>query len=520
MAEQFHRSKARERLGTGSNRSSKTLSFAAEMSRALTGQDPYGKYPLRDGRAIIVGKDEREIGQVLYRKLFEPGAFKIIRDLDTNYWRTFRPWTADMDRRDEVRPAPPLIPERFIEHIGWKNKKEHVPGFVLLKTGWEAIFAASGGKPLKGADLDLAWLDEEVLNELWYEELCARMLDRHGRLMWSATPELATDQLLKIHERIVNGDADAVEFTFLLSDNPYIEESEKLLLEKQLSFETAETKIRGKYAFLGRRVYPEFNARVHSCPHFAIPPHWTRYMAVDPGTQVCAVLFLAVPPPADAKVCACGVVNEPESLECERCDKKLEVASDGFAGHFYIYDELYIRRCSASIFGEEVAKVAGGQTFEEFLIDHKSGNVQEIGCGRTIQDQYASALAQHKITSRITGSNFLWGSSDEAGRREMLRRWLEAAADGRPRLRIFEGRCLNLIHELEHYIYDKTSKGRIKEKQPRDRDDHAIWTLQALCARRPQYVKPIVKKKPTGAYRAYLAEQERERKYHSFQMGL
>jgi len=34
-----------------------TLAAAIEVARALTGQDPYGKYPKREGRAFLIGKD-------------------------------------------------------------------------------------------------------------------------------------------------------------------------------------------------------------------------------------------------------------------------------------------------------------------------------------------------------------------------------------------------------------------------------------------------------------------------------
>ena len=96
----FHSSMAAERIMIGSNRGGKSLPGAIEVARAVTGTDPYGKYPLRDGRFYCIGRDGRHLGAVMWRKLGRAGAFQIIRDKDTGLWRAFRPWTdEDISRR-------------------------------------------------------------------------------------------------------------------------------------------------------------------------------------------------------------------------------------------------------------------------------------------------------------------------------------------------------------------------------------------------------------------------------------
>src|SRR3972149_1588114 len=72
-----------------------SLAHFVEIARALTGQDPYGKYPKRDGLAVCVAYGERHIGTVIHRYLFRWGAFKMIRDLGSGDWRTYRPWPAE-----------------------------------------------------------------------------------------------------------------------------------------------------------------------------------------------------------------------------------------------------------------------------------------------------------------------------------------------------------------------------------------------------------------------------------------
>src|SRR5262245_2732952 len=59
---EFHASFVRQRLLRGSNRSGKTLGAAVEVARAVSGTDPYDKYPKYDGRAFCVGKNLDHVG--------------------------------------------------------------------------------------------------------------------------------------------------------------------------------------------------------------------------------------------------------------------------------------------------------------------------------------------------------------------------------------------------------------------------------------------------------------------------
>jgi len=151
---QFHKCKAAERLALGSNRSGKTTTAAIEVAMAVTGRHPYLKYPERDGRAILVAKDGVQIGQVLYRKLFRAGLFKMIPDADTGLWRIYDP-VKDRHRKKLAKPTPPLIPQREIASISWENKSQNVPKLIVLKNGWELLFCSSLGKPPQGMDADL-----------------------------------------------------------------------------------------------------------------------------------------------------------------------------------------------------------------------------------------------------------------------------------------------------------------------------------------------------------------------------
>ncbi|MCI0628573.1 MAG: hypothetical protein L0387_44150, partial [Acidobacteria bacterium] len=174
IQDEFHRCTAPERIIRGSNRSGKTLAACVEVARAVCGSDPYNKYPKENGRWFCVAKDGSQIGQVVWRKLGRPGAFKIIRDRQTGLWRAFRPWDPeDADREREAKPAPALIPKRLIRGIAWENKKLDQPSVVTLATGWELSFFSSLSDPPTGSDVDGANFDEEIEGPTWYPEISA-----------------------------------------------------------------------------------------------------------------------------------------------------------------------------------------------------------------------------------------------------------------------------------------------------------------------------------------------------------
>lgn len=453
--ERFHASRALIRLILGGNRGGKTTPSAVEVARAVTGQDPHNKWPKEDGSFIIVGKGSTDIGKVMYPRLFmRRRNFLIIRDAATGLWRAWRPWDAnDVARRTEARAAPPLIPARFVKRNGmsWYSKKDNVPRVISLVNGWELYFYSSESDPPSGYSADGAWFDEEILRgEEWVEEVMARLVDRAGRFIWSATPQNATEQLYDLHQQaekeVEQENPNVAEFTVHIDQNSYLpKESVEKFKERMRHRGDAvyAVRVEGRFAIEGYRVYPEYGPHLH-WPRFVIPDDWTLYAVVDPGRQVCAVLFLAIPPPDDPM----------------------------HGGHKYFCDELYVKEADARKFASGMADKLRGRVPRAFIIDKQEARKHDTGSGATVEMQYSKALRKKKVYSYATNYSFSSAPADPKGNRESLREWMCPDERGFAVLRVFSD-LTNFHREMKNY-HVKRDKDGLPTDEVVKKNDHLV----------------------------------------------
>lgn len=479
LQEEFHASNCRVRLLRGSNRSGKTLAGCVEVARAVTRNDPHNKYP-KGGDWYIVSEQWGEIGRVIYPKLFGKGPFKVIRDEVTKEMRAYRPWDpADAARWAQAKDAEPLIPKRYLaKPIAWHDKKLNQPELIELNTGWRLHFFSGESKPPSGSAIDGALLDEEIKEAEWFVELNSRIAEREGVIVWSATPEIGTDQFHDFSQKAAEQillppkERDVEEYKLTLADNPHLTEKAKRGMASMLSEQDYEVRILGEFASVGRIIFPEYSRRSHCIDHFEIPKKWTFYAAIDPGHQVCAVLFGAVPDPADMVGC-----EDPFDL--------------------VIYDELYIPKCSAKLFAIKFEEKTRQTDFEDWAIDMHGARPTEIGSGMTVFEQYRNGLADLGVTCFRRGSGFAIGDDDVKGTIERCRHFLSNNPfHGHPRVRIMAKRndhghfrplLPNFDYELTRWKY-KTVKG-IATDEPETRGRvHSMACFRYLCGLKPKYV--------------------------------
>lgn len=488
MQAAFHRSHAPERIIRAANRGGKTLAAAVEVSRALTNQDPHKKWP-KSGVFYIVGKDGKELSQVLWKKLAREGPFKMIRDRITKLWRAYRPYDPnDLARADEAREAPPLIPPRFIKDIAWESRKDLLPKSVRFVTGWEVHFYSAEAIPPRGSDIDGAWFDEEVASRDWYDEISARLIDRSGKFIWSATPQAGSEVLYDLSQRAeeerIKGripyEPVIEEFHCTMDDNPHLTKKQKEQFMAKMTDDQRLVRVGGQFAMLSTIIYPEYSSSTFEVPYFDIPKTWTRYVSIDPGRQICAGLFLAVPP-----------------------DNK----------HVYLYDEMYIPNATAYEFGKAMQQKCSRDDIRLFLIDDQEGRKRETGSGRSIKEQYGDELAKRNVRSELTGSWFMAAAAEPKAGIEAFRSWLLWDGEEPPKLRVIQDKCPNFVSEIKSYRYKrrKTPKGWITTDEPEDRGRvHQMANARYLAQYNPQYHAPTPKQEPDAIVKAFRRIKERE----------
>lgn len=514
----YHRCTAKECLLVKGNRSGGSVAGFVEDARAATNQDPYRKYPEKDGVVICVGYGETHIGNVIHKYLFRPGAFDIIPDEKTKEWRVFRPWHRDEERmglkgdegrESESMPAPPLIPKRWIKgKPAWVKPAHRFFYRFDLTTGWSIYAANSNGEKdrWQGFNCNLYHIDEDLAKPGWYDEGIARLTQKRGLMRWTAMPHDKNDDLMLVMERYEQDQATGGTTTMLLQasmfDNPYLpkEEVEKnIRIWSSQGEDVVRRRAYGQIANSSVLVYPTFrvstldyrNQFTETCEMLKkrngeVPDGWCRYVSIDPGVTVLALTYWAVPPSGE---------------------------------QVYLYDEDYILGGDAMKFGEAMSRKAVGAPFQAFIIDSHGGNLRELGSGLTPREQFSRQLQQRNIRSVATLFDFVNGCDDIPGREMKMREALSIRQDGSTRLIINVDGCPNFIREMQRFkkkYIESGSTRMVSDESNRRFNTHAIETAEYAIAHGLNYVAPPkTAVNETWVERLLKSEKERKARYRA-----
>lgn len=507
----FHRSKAMEVVLQKGNRAGGSMAGFIEVARAVTGQDPYDKYPKENGTAICLGYGENHIGRVIFKYLFMPGAFDIIKDLKTGKWRTYRPWEPeDAAREKEKRAAPPLIPERYIvpKSICWEKKAGKVFSRVEFKTGWTLYAGNSAGDPsqFQGFNVNLYHIDEDLATEGWYQEALGRVAAVSGLIRWTALPHSQNNELMDLIDRAEKSAGEenpqAVAIKASIFQNKFLpKESVERTVNawKAQGDDIYRKRAMGELVIDSIKMYPTFSRLYHGAistdPGISKvreeftksggepPDNWTRYMFVDPGNTVCAAILIATPPPE--------IGRQP-----------------------VVYRELYIKGADAREFGRQAKRAMGEKVFQEFRIDMHGARLRHIGTSELPLGFYVKALEENGLRCEVFGSAFGAGFDDIERREEATRLWLGSGDDGEPGVYVALEQCPMFCWEIERFRKITVKKG--DQNLPTDKGNrrlhtHAVECFEMAAAHGCPYV-PVPKRSVGGTawIDIYLAAQERK----------
>lgn len=347
VADQFHACLDGEIALSGSNRAGKTNASAAEVAYAATGTHPNeSKYPRSGVKIACVGNDEKHLS-LMYEYLFENSPFKIFQHPQTYEWHVVVQRDPEHQKFKSLwQDAGPLIPQRMIKVVSWQNKKEKIPKSVRLINGSVLRFYSGLVKKMpQGRAFHLVWMDEELENaKKWIDEMRARVVDYCGRIFWSATPQNATEEFLDMMHKAKdpeNSNKPIEERTayFLMkqANNKYLSEKGSANFKARMEGDDEQMRVRfeGESARSFMMVYGLFDKDKHVIPPIQLRWEDTRYIVVDPGVDLAAVLFLIVP----------QVEHDAEKLAAMDPAERLYRRRDGC---IVCYDELYLRRTNAT----------------------------------------------------------------------------------------------------------------------------------------------------------------------------
>lgn len=471
--EPFHASRATWRLILGSNQSSKTSSAALCVGRWAADCDPYHKFRHGKAKALAIGLDEGHLADPMGVKLFKPGAFKLVRDEQTNLYRFLRhdpnnpqeldPYDASM--REKWIDAPPIIPPRlFASRPAMKNAAAGVPLVYDFITGKKLEFRTSGSKPKQGDQNQLGWIDEAIEHGDHFKQLCRSFMAVDGVGIWSATPENVSPYLWELKQRADKGDPTVFAVSLQLDDNFAIAKERKAEFKASLRTEE-EVRIHyyGEFAIVGRRIYPLYDPQgIHGCEPSDVPLDATRYVFLDPGRQHCATVLVAV---------------------------------DREEQHRYVYHAWEIRNLSsAHQWAQMVKQWQGDRKFEAFVIDSRAGEAHSMAGGASIAEQYWQALVEAGVKPRIMGSSrwggFFGGLPNVSAREEALCNWMEVRGGGpfanTPILQVVRGCC----PELDRQIQYACTSSSVSDKRVMDQPQDLVTGVEYAASFNPSFHEP------------------------------
>lgn len=496
VQESFHRATCTTRLARGGNRSGKSTCAFVEDAHAMTGLPIYGA----NGKAIpdkydrnkklrlwLFGYGEDHIGNVIFDKLFNPGAFWIIDDEVTGKPRVWNPADPrDLERKAHRRAAQPLIPPYLIEQDSWswRTKRINAFEFVRLKNGNEIYAYTSGGNIPQGVAVDLIHADEDIDQEALVVEWAGRMPDYGGRLIWSAFPHAKNNALITLSnlakKKAHEPDSHIKEWTMSLTANTYIADEEKQKAKDvwgEFGASVLAARDLGEFPMDDILMYPSFRPEIHgidpgngwipSCKAAQIlaerdgnpPENWMLLLAADPGSQKACMLMACMPPP--------------------------EIGDE-----LIVFDEEFELVSSAETLTERAYPRMAGRVWQTFIADLQAGRQTGMGTRTKVIDHYEKAFEKRNLKSVETEGRFKAGTTDVQSRCALVREGLRVPNPGvAPKILFYLPRLSRVVKEFG--MYRRRITNDEYQEMPIAKDNDAMNCLEYIVGSEPSYVAPV-----------------------------
>lgn len=129
-----------------------------------------------------------------------------------------------------------------------------------------------------------------------YEAIMRRLSINEGRLLVTTTPYYLGWLKQKIHDPGLHGDPNIDLIRFRSIDNPAFPRAEWERAQAELPRWKFDMFYNAIFTRPPGLIYDNFDEEIHTCPRFAIPPEWPRYMGLDFGGVNTAAIYIAAKP--------------------------------------------------------------------------------------------------------------------------------------------------------------------------------------------------------------------------------
>ncbi|MHC4250992.1 MAG: hypothetical protein ACYS9X_17870, partial [Planctomycetota bacterium] len=310
-------------------------------------------------------------------------------------------------------------------------------------------------------EYDGVWIDEELADSLVFTEIQRGLVDRGGRLWWTATPLARSRAMLELHEEAndVGALRDVFEAQLSIFDNPHLDEEARRAFIASIPEDYLETRLYGAFLILEGLVYGEWSRRDHEISRFefeAMNPRNPRAIVIDPGyADPCAVGWFMLMP--------------------------------GTPRRAIMYRESYRKRKTVKETVKEIHRKSAGEPLVAALIDRESLKKNQSGAPSLYQ-QYCDAFKQIGMKNAVTGGPLRLdlASNDIEGGIYTVKEFLAYDDDGVPYFRAVED-LTHLKKELGRYRWGEESDKKGIPKKPVDRDNHMMDVVRYFLANLPKY---------------------------------
>lgn len=439
--EKLHRSKAKRRLGLGSNRSGKTFAQGAEICWYATRTHPFRKTPKPPVRMRWCTEDYRN------------GILKVII-----------PTLQKLVIREELRGGSwEKAFSKEEETLYWANGS-----FVELMTYQQDVTA------FEGASRHVVWEDECCPSDIHHANM-ARLIDTKGDLIMGLTPINLTDRTGWIYDwwkQISEGRAESAEwFFFDLRKNTLLTKAEIDEYSDSLPEGERIARIEGKFPQLLGIVYKTFKRAKHVIPYKAPPKGWTIEIVADPHPRMpTAVIF--------------GAIDNHQNK--------------------YIWDELWISGTTRVILDEIRAKLLGYR-LSRAIMDDSANEQNIILGNTSIWKQFLDPDGDNsdKGIYFLTVSGALKARSsgirlveDHLGLDEVYQK---------PKLFVMDNCVHTIGQFESYCYEDyRNRESRNLSERPKKRDDHFMDCVRYWLKSNPYFVPAELLKSPEPVYDAYF----------------